>query len=71
MGHAGCMKTTCVEVQLMELRERLGRMLRRVAREKAPLVITRWGRPIARILPVEDAPADEPKFNPFYGEVAR
>lgn len=44
-------------VTASELKARSSQVLERVVRSRIPVVITRRGRPIAKIVPIDEAPA--------------
>ena len=54
-------------VTASELKANSGRVLARVVRSRSPVTITKRGRPIARLVPVEEAPAT--LFGVLHGSV--
>ena len=47
-------------VAISELKAHCLRLVDEVARQRKELVVTKRGKPIARVVPLEDAPADDP-----------
>jgi prevent-host-death family protein len=47
-------------VAISELKAHCLRLVDEVARRRSVLVVTKRGKPIARVVPLEDAPADDP-----------
>ena len=43
------------EVGIRGLKQRASYILRQVREKKETIIITHWGRPVARLVPVEDA----------------
>lgn len=46
-------------VAISELKTHCLRLVEKVARERRALIVTRRGKPIARLEPLEEAPADD------------
>ena len=60
-----------VEIGVKELKDQLSAVLRRVQEEKEPITITSHGRPVARLLPVEDPDALWAELDELAREVGR
>jgi prevent-host-death family protein len=47
-------------VPISELKAHCLRLVDEVARRRSELIVTKRGKPIARVLPLDDAPAEDP-----------
>jgi prevent-host-death family protein len=56
-------------VGIRELRERTSEIIRLVRDERAEVLVTHYGRPVARLLPVQSEPAPEEETAQVWAEL--
>jgi prevent-host-death family protein len=47
-------------VAISELKAHCLKLIGEVARRRSELIVTKWGKPIARVVPLDDLPAHDP-----------